>query len=190
MQVLLGRSGVGKSSLVLRYCEGMCVHASRSRWHFTAKHTHFKAGFSSVTKATGMLPIFSFLLCIYLIIFIHSSSSSSSFAFSRSILLYKAACGERQQTTAANMVRLFACVFAMSTPPTPPISARDTAGQERFRALAPMFYRGASAAVVTFDITDPQSFAGNRNKTKQTNKHSPTLIPAPHLSRRDQGLGE
>jgi small GTP-binding protein len=29
----------------------------------------------------------------------------------------------------------------------------DTAGQERYRSLAPMYYRGAAAAVVVYDIT-------------------------------------
>jgi len=34
----------------------------------------------------------------------------------------------------------------------------DTAGQERFRAMAPMYYRNASAAIVCFDITNEDSF--------------------------------
>jgi Ras-related protein Rab-21 len=34
----------------------------------------------------------------------------------------------------------------------------DTAGQERFRSLAPMYYRGACAAVIVFDITREDSF--------------------------------
>ena len=29
----------------------------------------------------------------------------------------------------------------------------DTAGQERFHSLAPMYYRGAQAAIVVYDIT-------------------------------------
>mmetsp|Transcript_5776 Transcript_5776/g.14952 ORF Transcript_5776/g.14952 Transcript_5776/m.14952 type:complete len:169 (+) Transcript_5776:643-1149(+) len=29
----------------------------------------------------------------------------------------------------------------------------DTAGQERFRSMAPMYYRGASAAIIVFDVT-------------------------------------
>jgi len=28
-------------------------------------------------------------------------------------------------------------------------------GQERYRSLAPMYYRGAAAALVVYDITDP-----------------------------------
>jgi small GTP-binding protein len=34
----------------------------------------------------------------------------------------------------------------------------DTAGQERFRTIAPMYYRGAVAALLVFSITDEQSF--------------------------------
>ncbi|XP_021900597.1 ras-related protein Rab5-like, partial [Carica papaya] len=34
----------------------------------------------------------------------------------------------------------------------------DTAGQERYHSLAPMYYRGAAAAVVVYDITAKDSF--------------------------------
>ncbi|KAL6705735.1 hypothetical protein ACN47E_006372 [Coniothyrium glycines] len=34
----------------------------------------------------------------------------------------------------------------------------DTAGQERFRSISKLYYRGANAAVLCYDITDPQSF--------------------------------
>lgn len=30
----------------------------------------------------------------------------------------------------------------------------DTAGQERYHSLAPMYYRGAAAAVIVFDVTN------------------------------------
>lgn len=33
----------------------------------------------------------------------------------------------------------------------------DTAGQERYHSLAPMYYRGAQAAIVVYDITNTVS---------------------------------
>ena len=38
----------------------------------------------------------------------------------------------------------------------------DTAGQERYRSLAPMYYRGASVAMVVYDITRPESLVRAR----------------------------
>ena len=38
----------------------------------------------------------------------------------------------------------------------------DTAGQEKFRSFAPMYYRGAHAALVCYDSTNPASLNGAR----------------------------
>ena len=38
------------------------------------------------------------------------------------------------------------------------LKALGTAGQERFHALAPIYYRDAQAALLVFDITDTDSF--------------------------------
>ncbi|KAH1219431.1 hypothetical protein AAZV13_13G317000 [Glycine max] len=34
----------------------------------------------------------------------------------------------------------------------------DTAGQERYHSLAPMYYRGAAAAIVVYDISSVDTF--------------------------------
>jgi len=36
----------------------------------------------------------------------------------------------------------------------------DTAGQDRFRSMAPMYYRGSQGAVVMYDVTSEESFTG------------------------------
>jgi Ras-related protein Rab-21 len=35
---------------------------------------------------------------------------------------------------------------------------QDTAGQERFHALGPIYYRDAQGAILVYDITDKDSF--------------------------------
>lgn len=36
----------------------------------------------------------------------------------------------------------------------------DTAGQERYHSLAPMYYRGAAAAIIVYDITNSVCILG------------------------------
>lgn len=38
------------------------------------------------------------------------------------------------------------------------IQVWDTAGQEKYRSLGPVYYRNTSAAILVFDLTDRQSF--------------------------------
>lgn len=44
--------------------------------------------------------------------------------------------------------------------PTLPLSrpSRATPRQERFRSMAPLYYRGALAAILVFSLCDAQSF--------------------------------
>lgn len=43
----------------------------------------------------------------------------------------------------------------------------DTAGQEKYKALAPMYYRGAAAAIVVYDITMESSFLSVKRWVKE-----------------------
>jgi len=43
----------------------------------------------------------------------------------------------------------------------------DTAGQERYHPLAPMYYRGAAAAIVVYDVTNRQSFQRAKSWVKE-----------------------
>ena len=53
----------------------------------------------------------------------------------------------------------------------------DTAGQERYRSLAPMYYRGAKAAVVVYDITKKDTLNGAKSWiTELQNKQTGCVI--------------
>merc|ERR1712188_142136 len=55
----------------------------------------------------------------------------------------------------------------------------DTAGQERYHSLAPMYYRGAAAAVVVYDITNAESFARAKSWVKELQRQgSPNIVIA------------
>ena len=49
------------------------------------------------------------------------------------------------------------CSFKVPALPLPS-HCRDTAGQERYESLAPLYYRGAHAAAVVFDVGSERSF--------------------------------
>ncbi|THH18013.1 hypothetical protein EW146_g2903 [Bondarzewia mesenterica] len=50
----------------------------------------------------------------------------------------------------------------------------DTAGQERFRSMAPMYYRGANAALLMYDITSVISFEDIRGWLEELKKNCST----------------
>ncbi|KII95915.1 hypothetical protein PLICRDRAFT_96330 [Plicaturopsis crispa FD-325 SS-3] len=49
----------------------------------------------------------------------------------------------------------------------------DTAGQERFRSMAPMYYRGANAALLLYDITNAATFEDVRGWLQELKKNCP-----------------
>jgi len=46
----------------------------------------------------------------------------------------------------------------------------DTAGEEKYHAMAPIFYRGAHGAVVIFDVTNKETFNRATKWTKELNE--------------------
>ncbi|XP_038971622.1 ras-related protein Rab5A-like isoform X1 [Phoenix dactylifera] len=55
----------------------------------------------------------------------------------------------------------------------------DTAGQERYHSLAPMYYRGAAAAVIVYDITNWATFMRARKWVQELQAQgSPSTIMA------------
>jgi len=55
----------------------------------------------------------------------------------------------------------------------------DTAGQERYHSLAPMYYRGAQAAIVVYDITNYDSFDRAKKWVKELQRQgNPNIVIA------------
>nr|XP_057918738.1 ras-related protein Rab-5C-like [Doryrhamphus excisus] len=64
----------------------------------------------------------------------------------------------------------------------------DTAGQERYHSLAPMYYRGAQAAIVVYDITSTETFARAKNWVKELYKQAnPNMVIALTGNKADMG---
>lgn len=55
----------------------------------------------------------------------------------------------------------------------------DTAGQERYHSLAPMYYRGAQAAIVVYDISNKETFQKAQTWVKELQRQaSPNIVIA------------
>merc|ERR1711943_75228 len=53
----------------------------------------------------------------------------------------------------------------------------DTAGQERYHSLAPMYYRGAAAAIVVYDITNFDTFQRAKQWVKELQRQgNPNIV--------------
>ena len=54
----------------------------------------------------------------------------------------------------------------------------DTAGQEKYHCLVPMYYRGADAALVVYDITDESSYNLAKRHIKELKENSEVKVIA------------
>ncbi|GAA0146171.1 small GTPase [Lithospermum erythrorhizon] len=55
----------------------------------------------------------------------------------------------------------------------------DTAGQERYHSLAPMYYRGAAAAIIVYDISNADSFTRAKKWVQELQKQgNPNMVMA------------
>jgi small GTP-binding protein len=56
------------------------------------------------------------------------------------------------------------------------IEVWDTAGQEKYRSLTPMYYKGAAAALIVYDISSSNSLEGARDWIKELHDHAPPTV--------------
>ncbi|KAH3765890.1 protein mono-ADP-ribosyltransferase PARP4 [Pelomyxa schiedti] len=70
----------------------------------------------------------------------------------------------------------FQCVGVKTPNGNAKLELWDTAGQERYRSLSPMYYRGATAAMVVYDITSMESFTLARQWMDELKMRAPPDI--------------
>ena len=64
--------------------------------------------------------------------------------------------------------------FTIAKPPkTIRFQIWDTAGQERYRSMATMYYQNAEAAILVYDLTNPESFEGLKIWVKELQERGP-----------------
>lgn len=49
----------------------------------------------------------------------------------------------------------------------------DTAGQEKYKAIAKIYYKDAKAAIVVYDVSNRESFDSLQNWIKELRTHGP-----------------
>ncbi len=65
---------------------------------------------------------------------------------------------------------------ADGTPKSLRLNIYDTAGQERYRAMTPIYYRDATAVLLVYDVTSEHSFANLDRWMGDLRQHAPPNI--------------
>ena len=138
--VLLGDSGVGKSSLALRFIKNQFVENSEP----TIGGALFFAQFALLTRIcwSPLTPSHNYAAFVQL-----RSSRKSCRCKTRPF-------SSRYGTQPARSVGQYGALHG---------AQRYFSLQERFRALAPMYYRDAAAAIVVYDTTNKESMTGAKS---------------------------
>ena len=126
--VILGDTFTGKTSLVLRFAEG----------HYRDSARDPTVGAFFITKR--------------LTVNVPPQQQSRHQPNSSTTTGTKSDDDNNDSTTNANDAS------AATHPVTAKLQIWDTAGQEQFKKLAPMYYKNAAAAIICYDVTSPTSF--------------------------------
>jgi len=161
--VLLGNAGVGKSCIVLRF-----VRDEYREDQETTIGAAFLTKNIYLEDANVKVEIWD----------VSRSSSARSSARARAHRALRARAHRALRTRAHRARAAHALAHTPRRPPsptgtrlaslpTPLLLSAQTAGQERYRSLAPMYYRGAAAAIVVYDVTSRDSFDGAKTWVKE-----------------------
>lgn len=138
--VILGESGVGKSSLAVRFV---------SETYFPYNDSTMGAEYLTKTMSMSM------------------SSEAQECQCQQNIVSKKSSFKSKK------------CSKCSAGDPTVTFKIWDTSGQEKFHSLVPMYYRGAGAAILVFDLSKPESMDALRKWVYELkSKGPPDLILA------------
>lgn len=133
--VLLGESGVGKSSIALRFVTDEFRPYTEATIGASFMSKQITIPLSSSTTTSGVQTTAG-----------HDNDDSTN---------------NKEESTQQQQMRNIG------------FKIWDTAGQEKYRSLAPMYYRGSSAAILVYDITKPASFAALQDWAKELQHNGP-----------------
>jgi Ras-related protein Rab-5C len=131
--VLLGESGVGKSSLANRFVSDTYL-----------PYRDFTVGAAYLTKTMPVVP----------------TRDASD-------------CDCVNTMTRKSSLKNKKCPKCSAINPTVTFKIWDTAGQEKFYSLVPVYYRGAGAAVLVFDLTKPDTLLTLRRWVDELKENAP-----------------
>ncbi|KAH0790066.1 small GTP-binding protein [Histomonas meleagridis] len=91
----------------------------------------------------------------------------------KSCILNRLVHGTFDKNTPATIGAAFMAKIIQTPNETVRLQLWDTAGQEKFRSLAPMYYRSAAVAVLVYDVTSRESLVGLEEWAAEINDKTP-----------------
>ena len=94
----------------------------------------------------------------------------------KSCILNRLVHGTFDRDTPATIGAAFMAKIIQTPNETVRLQLWDTAGQEKFRSLAPMYYRSAAVAVLVYDVTSKESLIGLEEWAAELKDKAPPSI--------------
>nr|GEU77774.1 Ras-related protein RHN1 isoform X1 [Tanacetum cinerariifolium] len=168
-KVVLGDMGTGKTSMVFRFIKGQFYDYQES-----TIGASFSTEVVSIDKTTVKFDIWDTVTgkvqWVTTVVFGDMGTGKTSMV----LRFIKGQFYDYQESTIGAS---FSTEVASIGKTTVKFDIWDTAGQERYHSLAPMYYRGAAAAVVVYDITKMVSFERTKKWIEELKRHgNPNLV--------------
>jgi len=138
-----------------------------------ANRSQPSAGRPAAPAAGGRAPIVQGKICQFKLVLLGES------AVGKSSLVLRFVKGQFHEFQEATIGAAFLTQTVCLEDTTVKFEIWDTAGQERYHSLAPMYYRGAQAAIIVYDVTNVDTFARAKVWVKELQRQaSPNIVIA------------